>query len=69
MYCPVKIEALLGEHRDVLTNAFFMWAPSEASLSIVGVSSHSGESGWNPIKWDGYFDALGDWRLGKSNLL
>lgn len=42
MYCPVKIEARLGEQSDVVTNALTRWAPSRAIRSKAGVSSHAG---------------------------
>jgi len=50
MYWPVKIEARLGEHSDVLTNAFTRCAPSLAIRSIVGVSRKAGASGMKPMK-------------------
>ena len=36
-YLPVSIEARLGEHNAVVTNAFLKWTPSRASESRTGV--------------------------------
>ncbi len=49
-YCPVRIDALLGEQSDVVTNAFSTCAPSRAIRSSAGVSSQSGAFGWKPMK-------------------
>lgn len=49
-YCPVRIDARLGEHSDVVTNALRTCAPSAAIRSSAGVSSHSGAPGMKPMK-------------------
>src|SRR3546814_8009484 len=38
-YCPVRMDALLGEQSAVLTKAFLTWIPSRAMRSILGVSN------------------------------
>jgi hypothetical protein len=43
------MEALLGEQSDVVTNAFFRWAPSLAILSMPGVCS-PGTAFMKPMK-------------------
>ena len=50
MYCPVRIDARLGEHSDVLTKALAKWAPSRAMRSRFGVSRNFGPPGMKPMK-------------------
>ena len=45
-YMPVRMLALLGEHSDVVTDAFLIHTPSFASLSRFGVLSQ----GTFPVK-------------------
>ena len=41
LYVPVKIDALLGPHIELVANVLFSIAPSSAILSIFGVGAIS----------------------------